>query len=100
MKLKVDIALKTIDGLPMREMKQDNTFIDITVRHVCIEALLRPTQERLTGEDKLVRWNMAQRIHAAVDEVELDKSEVEMIKKIIGDLFTVQVVGQMASILR
>lgn len=95
--MKIDFSrqLKTLEGQPLK----DGDRI-ITLEWAATTALLSgdgPAASPVssaTGEEKLSRWKLAQRIHGATDPVEMTVEEVSLIKKLIAPNFAVIVVGQ------
>ena len=85
-------SLVTLDGEVISDMKGDPS----TVRGVAIEALLAiyKDEENLSGEEKMKRWELASKIKADPDPVELAVEEVALLKKLIGKAYGAMIVGQ------
>ncbi len=65
-----------------------------TLRVVAINALMAAytDEQNLSGEDKLKRWKIAQRIHS--DEEDFSVEEIALIKKLVGKAYNTLIVGQ------
>jgi hypothetical protein len=71
----------------------------MTLGEVAANALVNSYKdENPTGQEKVKRWALALRIHAA-SEVELTADEVKLIKDLVAKLYGPLVVGQVWSIL-
>lgn len=64
------------------------------LRGVAVDALLAVfnDEDRLSGEEKLKRFILAEKIHNGCDDVTVE--EVGLVKKLIGKAFSVIIVGQ------
>lgn len=67
----------------------------MSMAQVVIRALMLnlPSEQNLAGEQKLARWNLAQRIQSDPAHVALQSSEVILIKRLVGN-FGISAVGQ------
>ena len=85
-------GLVTLDGEVILDQKNEPA----TVRGVAIEALFATfkDEENLSGEEKLKRWELASKIKASSDPVELVVEEVALLKKLIGKAYGTLIVGQ------
>ncbi|MFA6358683.1 MAG: hypothetical protein WCY09_08530 [Candidatus Omnitrophota bacterium] len=85
-------GLVTLDGEVILDQKSEPA----TVRGVAIEALFATfkDEENLSGEEKLKRWELASKIKASSDPVELAVEEVALLKKLIGKAYGALIVGQ------
>jgi len=85
-------GLVTLDGEVILDQKSEPA----TVRGVAIEALFATfkDEENLSGEEKLKRWELASKIKASPDPVELAVEEVALLKKLIGKAYGALIVGQ------
>ena len=85
-------GLFTLDGEILPDMKGEPA----TVRGVAIEALFAQfkDEENLSGEEKLKRWELASKIKADPDPVDLTVEEVALLKKLIGKAYGAIIVGQ------
>jgi hypothetical protein len=83
--------LLTITGAPLTDAGQD---VPLTLAAVSVAALLADYKnEQPTADEKVRRWKLAQKIHAA-DEVAIAIEDVALIKKLIGTAYAPLVVGQ------
>jgi len=85
-------GLFTLDGEIIPDMKNEPA----TVRGVAIEALFATFkgEENLSGEEKMKRWELASKIKAESDPVEMTVEEVALLKKLIGKAYGALIVGQ------
>jgi len=91
MKIKIDVALKGVDGV--ETLKTDNGR-NLTLRDVCINSVLTP----LEGDDekkKLEKYDVFKKIRDAKEkEIDLTAEEIVLIKRAIGKVNSTIVVGQ------
>ena len=67
---------------------------ELTLRRVCVEALLaQHPGETVDGNEKLKRFQLAQKIHGA-ESISLTAEEVALSKRLIGQAFAPLVSGQ------
>lgn len=119
--LKVDTQLRTLDGL--RDPKDtegalhdkacprclgtgtispsDPDYTDaankpVTMRRLIVNSLLTSVDTKLSGEEKLKRGVLAQKVHLlpAGGVIKLESGEIQLIKKQIGDTYNTLVVMQ------
>ena len=86
--MKIDFKqhLKNLDGDILKEGDKE-----LTLGMVSVGALLAP--EEVDGNEKLIRFELAQKIHKGECQ-ELSVEEAALIKKLIAKPFTTLVVGQ------
>lgn len=95
MKIKINQALKNLDGTP--RFHEGN---ELTLGFVMIEALTLPLPHaQLSGIEKVRRATIATEIFKAENEIELKIEDVAMIKDLIGAHFTPLVVKEAWEIL-
>jgi len=85
-------TFKTINGEDIIEEKNN-----ITLAKVIVNALLAtfPDETTLSGEEKLLRWEMAMKVNSCQeDEIELKSEEIVKLKVLIAKGFSTTVVGQ------
>lgn len=89
MKINFDSVLKHISGENLKTNGED-----LTLKGASIEALIAiaESDRNATGEDKFKRYEIAMKVNAG-GEVELTPEEVAVIKKRVGEVFGVAVVG-------
>ena len=65
-----------------------------TLKTIAINALMATytDEQNLSGEDKLKRWKMGQRI--ANDEEDFSIEDIALLKKLIGKAYSTIIVGQ------
>lgn len=92
MRVNFDQPLVDLDGKLIEEGAEGEKK-EVTLRVVCINALFTPDEkDNPSGEKKLERYLLAQRI--ATGEAEVDVTELALLKQLIGKYFGVIVVGQ------
>lgn len=97
MKIDVTKTLTNLDGAVMKDMV-DGEAVDATLRMAMVNAILSPV-EKESGMDKVKKFNLAERIHDAVDDVDLTVEEVSLIKERVGVVFSSLIVGQVWKLL-
>lgn len=92
MATKVDLNEKfvTLRGEPLIERSEDGSESNVTLKAVCVHALLAQSQD--TPAQKFKNYRLANRIQDA-DEIELTAEEVTELKQMIGKLFPPLYVG-------
>jgi len=106
MKVKVNQVLKTIDGQPMKDIKEEidkdgklvKVAIDATVKLAIVNAVLSPVDKE-TGVDKVKKYELAKKVFNA-DEVDLNEDEIKLIKDSVGKGFAPIIVGQIYELLK
>jgi len=67
---------------------------EITIKSICVNSLMvNDPKERINGEEKLKRYDLATKIFKSEGELELSAEEVVLIKKLVGDNMSTLVVG-------
>jgi hypothetical protein len=84
-----------IDGKPFTEEGDKN----LTIRTVCVAALMNVEANEGTGEEKLKRYILAIKIHEAEQMVEVAAEDISLIKKLIGKGYGPAIVGPVFLIL-
>jgi hypothetical protein len=87
MKYLKSTQLMTLRGNPIQEGEEKATLGRIVVASLCASV------DRATGEEKLRRYTLAEKISNAGDEIELTAEEVSLIKKMIGLAMPTEIVG-------
>lgn len=98
MKIKVTESLKQMNGKPMVDQDDNGKPVEATIRTVLVNALLSPVPEE-KGMDKVAKYDLAQRIYKE-DEVDLNETDIKLIKDRVGELFAPLVVGQIFNLLK
>lgn len=96
MKRNTTAAIKTLTGEPIKDGQAD-----LTLGAVATNALLMPYEDErnLSGDEKVKRFKLAQRIHDAAGEVDISAEEITLLKSLIAKAYTALVVGQAYAIL-
>ena len=90
MKIDFSQVLCGLDGKPMTE----NDGSAATLKSVTVMSLLAVYQdERPTGEEKFRRYDVAARVQASKDPVDVTEAEIKTIKDLVGKFFGPAVVG-------
>ena len=92
--MKIDFSqeLKTLDGDNVKEPKGDNgkESKNTTLGSVAVQCLF--VGEDINGEEKMTRFNLAQKIHGNA-VVELDVKEAAKVRELIGKFANTPIVG-------
>lgn len=96
MKIKIDEAIKTLDGKPIKEGKDP-----VTVKDILLQACTAQLQEdaQMPGVKKFELYNLANKINGQKKDIELTVEEIATLKDRVGKAFNVLVVGQVWTIL-
>ena len=97
--MKIDFAqeLKTIDGSPLMRNKNEGGVVitlPATLKWAAVEALLGSESDKLTGEEKGQRYELALTVQAATEPVDLPIEFVCLIRKLCDEFFAPLIVGQ------
>ena len=98
MLVKVNVPLKTFDGIAMKDNDGQGNAIDATIQGAIVNAILLPV-EKETGVEKVRKYELAKRIYNN-DEVDLNEDEIKLIKDCVGKGFAPIVVGQVFELLK
>ena len=83
-------ALKTLSG---DEIKEGDA--PVTLGAIAINALLAAyPSEQPTGDEKVQRWRLAQKIFAAGESLDIRSEDVVLIKRLVGIAYAPLIVGQ------
>lgn len=97
MKLDFTQKIKNLDGQVITQEKGEQKK-ELTLKDICVDALLSNFEsDRVDGNEKLDRYNLAVKIKLAHDSgelIELTVVEIEKIKKLVGLGYGTMVVGQ------
>ena len=89
-------GIKKITG---EVIKNENK--ELTLRDVCASGLLADLEEEknLSGDEKLNRYILADRIYKSTEPIELKAEEIAKIKTLVGKSHITLVVGQVYQLL-
>jgi hypothetical protein len=95
MKLKVNEVLVTLTGEKLFDVIGGERK-DITLKTVCVEAILKPNDAdtQVSGMEKMNRWDLAQKIFKATDDIDITAEEAALLKTLIARAFPVIIAGQ------
>lgn len=81
-------------ALMVEKVSPDAEAAPILLQHVCIGALLAnlPIEQGITGEEKVKRFNLANRIHAG-GEQDISAEDIALLKRLIGAAYPASMVG-------
>ena len=101
MKIKTSEQLKTLGGVPMYSMdEKTKERIYITFKTSVVDALLRPSRESVSGMERMKMWELAKKIYASEDEVELSLDEVKTIRSAVEKAYDAPLIlGQIFDLL-
>lgn len=91
-----DLILLDIRDQPMKQEdpdRQQDDLDDLTLRAVCVGALLSMDQS-CEGKEKFKRWGLAKRIQDTKGPVDLTVSELAKVRTLVGKAYGPIVVGQ------
>lgn len=118
---KIDVTqeLKDLDGVSINSQKEcvivdqrgefvrdsnGNELVKIvkqkdkamTLRKICVDCLLANAAqgEKITGEDKAKRYQLAMKIHETKKDIDLESEEISLVKELVGNNYGPLVVGQ------
>jgi len=88
------VPLVGLDGKPLRTEEGPMSLGDVAAN-----ALLSPHKdENPSGAEKVKRWSLAMRVHAAKD-AELTADDIKLIKDLVAQAYAPLIVGQAWAIL-
>ncbi len=93
MKINLSTVITDLSGEAVKDGEKD-----LTLSTVCISALLMPDQQDQPAKEKVERFHLAEKVHAA-GEQDLSVDDVALLKKLIGKLFPPLVVGRAFAVL-
>ena len=100
MKKNLKVALRWFNGSELTEKTTNDTELPIMISDVVAKALFEvSTSAGLTPEEKYQAFKISQRIMNEPRNVELDASDVVLIRKVIGPSFSAGVYGQIIDLL-
>ena len=101
--VKLDSRIKSLNGMVLQDIDRNgNIQGDITIKSIIVEALLRPhpSEDKLSGMERMKRFSLAQKVYGSKEEVELMVEEIALIKELVGiKNFPVLIVGRTFNIL-
>jgi len=104
-RIDVNEVLREIDGGPLKRQdvdgKGETIETDVTLKSILVNALLhhRNEDEKTSGEQKLSRFNLAQAIQGTDGEMDIAENDVGLLKKLVNNVYTSLVVGQVFHLL-
>lgn len=87
--VKIDTTIFDEAGVPV--LDKEAVF---SVKTACARALLAPTEDKLTPEEKYDRYKLFQRFDKEKSILELSSEEISKVKAAIGAAYPALVVGQ------
>lgn len=100
MKRNLNQPINDMNGIPITEPHAEGART-VTVKKIAVDALLANYEDErnLSGEDKVKRFRLAQKIHVAEDEIEITAEEISLIKRLVGKGYAPLAVGQVFDLL-
>lgn len=96
MKINLCETMKALDGHPLMDKNSQGSVVELTVKMVLLEALLRvhPGDDRLSGMEKMRRFDLAKRIYDTKEYIDISHEEIVLLKESVGLKLPVLIVGQ------
>ena len=92
MKIDVTPAIIDVDGKPVMTVNKEKEQVELTLRAVCVNALIMPKQNKnLTGEEKIRNDELARKIYNN-NMVDFEAEEISWLLKGINDLYPAPVI--------
>ena len=101
MKIKFNlIPMTNFDGEILKE-RTINGWKDLTEKYICISALTNYLEgdDKVPAEEKLIRFNLANKIYNSKNEVELSSKEIVMILSLISKKYSTLIYGRIHNLL-
>ncbi|MBW7990046.1 MAG: hypothetical protein FVQ84_08535 [Planctomycetes bacterium] len=99
MRYGLDIIILQFDGKQLNDVDGST----LTLKKVCVNALLAqaPDQNKMKGEEKIERYNLAKRVHEADEGITLTQEECVLIKEQVATLYNNNlVIGRLSEVLK
>ena len=98
MKINFDRLINDLDGKPVKERATDEKGKripdkEVSLKRVCINALVLQTDEKIDGPEQVTRFDLATKINAG-GEINLETDEISKIKTLVSKIYGVIVVGR------
>lgn len=95
MKIDFGQVLKALNGQPFVEAGENGAETrDLTLKTVAVAALMTDDpQQREGGEQKFVRFKLAETVHEACEPVDMTPEQISQIKAAIGRAYATPLVG-------
>lgn len=94
-KIDFNTVLLDLNGNPIQELDQDNTPVGITLKMVCLKALVTEVpDEKIEGAERYARYVIANKLTKATKPLNIKSEEVTKLKDLIGKMYTAIVVGR------
>lgn len=90
MKIAISTVLTDFKGKALKDENQN----DLTLKEVCLSAVLGQTSEKVGGMEKTNCFKLAMRLNEATETIDLAPEEIAVIKALIDKFFHVIVVGR------
>lgn len=102
--MKIDVSYAVFDETARAMLLEAGMKLpeseNVSLKRLLCQALVNGVQdERPTAEEKLKRFEILTKIHAATDVVELTAEDITVLKKIVGAAYPTLAVGQIYKLL-
>lgn len=100
MLINLNQTLSAINGETLKDNDGKGNVVDATLKMILVNALLAPDEKSKneSGMDKVAKYRLATKIYEN-DSIDITSEDITLLKKRVGDLFGVLVVGQVYDIL-
>ena len=87
----VDLDGKSIKERVVNEKGEKDPDREISLGQVCVNSLLMPTDAKINGNEKVIRFKLAGKLHGG-GEIDLKTEEIAKIKELIAVTYNTLVV--------
>lgn len=100
-KIDVTTQLTLLSGSPIMTKTEQGETVG-TLRYALIESLLHPEADskEMSGEMKLRKFLLAEKVHKAEQFLELDNDEIKLVEPCIPKVFHTLIAGQVLRLLK
>ncbi len=86
MKIDVTKVLVGFDGKPLIVPGEKGSE-SLALKTVIVNALVNAGEEKIGGTEKIARYSLAQRVHAATGDIDLSAEEVAKVKALVDSTY-------------
>jgi len=90
MKINFNQSLIPFTGKAIKKINDDGEQVDYTLSDECMKLILA---DDVSGEDKIVRYNLAEKIYNSDMEIEITPEDVALIRKLVKEKSPTLVAG-------
>jgi len=96
MQINPEQVFQTLDG---KHIEDPQNKKPLTLKDICVSALLGNYDEKIDGTEKVKRYMLATEIYKAKGNIDLSAEDISLLKKLIAIAFSTLVTGQAWEIL-